>query len=73
MRCTALLYKRLEHLRRHHPHIKTVPFGTSGQSRGFFARFGFEITSVTPDGYAPGLDHYDMTLSREKREHLLSP
>jgi hypothetical protein len=48
-----------------------VQLGTSQHSKEFFARFGFQTTRVTPDGYAPGLDRYDMTLSRERLERLL--
>jgi len=64
---------RLEHLRTHHPQIKAVQLDTSQHSEGFLARFGFQTTRVTPDGYGPGLDRCDMTLPREKLERLLSP
>jgi predicted GNAT family N-acyltransferase len=69
---TLLLRGRLEHLRTHHPQLKAVQLDTSGHSREFFARFGFQTTRVTPDGYGPGLDRYDMTLSKERLERLLS-
>lgn len=59
---TFLLVERLEHLRRSYPHVSTVQLDTSQHSRGFFARFGFVPTRVTPDAYAPGLDRYDMAL-----------
>ncbi len=67
-----LLKKRLEHLRRHYPEITAVNLDTSQHSRGFFARFGFEVTQITADSYAPGLDRYDMTLSRERLAKLVS-
>lgn len=59
---TFLLVARLEHLRRTYPHINTVRLDTSQHSQGFFARFGFVITQVTPNAYAPGLDRFDMVL-----------
>ena len=70
---TLLLRGRLEHLRAHHPQIKTVQLDTSQHSKDFFARFGFAVTGVTPDGYGPDLDRYDMTLSGEEPARLLSP
>ena len=33
---------------------------TSQHTRGFYERFGFEVTKVTPDGFGAGLDRYDM-------------
>lgn len=57
-----LLRGRLEHLRRTYPHVNTVRLDTSGHSQGFFARFGFVTTRVTPDAYAPGLDRFEMVL-----------
>jgi predicted GNAT family N-acyltransferase len=59
---TFLLVARLEHLRRSYPHVSTVQLDTSQHSRGFFARFGFVTTRVTPNAYAPGLDRVDMVL-----------
>lgn len=70
---TLLLRERLEHLRTHYPQVKAVQLDTSQHSEGFFARFGFRTTRVTPDGYGPGLDRCDMTLSRESLERLLNP
>jgi predicted GNAT family N-acyltransferase len=57
-----LLRGRLEHLRRTYTHVNTVRLDTSGHSQGFFARFGFVTTRVTPDAYAPGLDRFEMVL-----------
>lgn len=69
---TFLLVERLRHLYTHHPHVEAVKLDTSQHSKEFFARFGFQTTRVTPDGYGPGLDRYDMTLPEEKLERLLS-
>jgi GNAT superfamily N-acetyltransferase len=44
------------------PRARGVRLDTSQHSRPFFERFGFRVTGHTPDGYAPGLDRYDMTL-----------
>ena len=41
-----------------------IEFMAVGAARYDFARFGFETVKVTPDAYAPGLDRYDMRLSR---------
>jgi ribosomal protein S18 acetylase RimI-like enzyme len=52
------------------PRAHAVRLDTSQHSRGFFERFGFEVVAHTPDGYAPGLDRYEMrlTLSPSDRE-----
>lgn len=57
---SLLLRHRLAHLA--DTHLEAVVLDTSQHSRGFFARFGFEVVKVTPDAYAPGLDRYDMKL-----------
>jgi predicted GNAT family N-acyltransferase len=62
---SLLLQGRLEHLYRHYPEVQVVRLDTSQHSQGFFARFGFVTTNVTPGAYAPGLDRFDMTLTRE--------
>ncbi len=59
---TLLLRGRLEHLVRAYPEVREVRLDTSQHSQGFFSRFGFATTRVTPGGYAPGLDRYDMSL-----------
>ncbi|GAA4020458.1 GNAT family N-acetyltransferase [Allokutzneria multivorans] len=40
----------------------TVLLATSQHSAGFFERFGFVTENVVPDGFAPGIDQYDMRL-----------
>jgi len=44
------------------PGIRRVILNTSQHTQGFYARFGFETMKVTPDGYAPGIDRWDMVL-----------
>jgi ribosomal protein S18 acetylase RimI-like enzyme len=44
------------------PGIARVILNTSQHTQGFYARFGFEAEKVTPDGYAPGIDRWDMVL-----------
>lgn len=61
-----LLRKRLAYLAENDPQLEAVLLGTSQHGQGFFARFGFEATKVTPNAYAPGLDRVDMWLSRAK-------
>ena len=60
-----LLRQRLAYLAETYPRLEAVLLDTSQHSQGFFARFGFETLKVTPDAYAPGLDRYDMELSRD--------
>jgi ribosomal protein S18 acetylase RimI-like enzyme len=42
--------------------IHRVILNTSQHTQGFYARFGFETEKVTPDGFAPGIDRWDMVL-----------
>jgi ribosomal protein S18 acetylase RimI-like enzyme len=44
------------------PGVRQVRLDTSQQTQGFYARFGFVVERVVPDGYAPGLDRVDMLL-----------
>jgi GNAT superfamily N-acetyltransferase len=57
----ALLLGRLDWIRMQ-PNAKAVHLDTTPFSRGFFERFGFVVTSVTPNGYGEGYDRVDMTL-----------
>lgn len=56
-----LLLARLQHLSQEHPGI-TVRLDTSQYTCGFFEKAGFVITSITENGYAPGLHRYEMEL-----------
>jgi predicted N-acetyltransferase YhbS len=58
---SRLLGERLDRIAAD-PRARRVRLDTSQHSRPFFERFGFEVTGHTPDGYAPGLDRYDMAL-----------
>lgn len=44
------------------PGIDTVALNTSQHTQGFYARFGFAVEKITPDGFGPGLDRWDMIL-----------
>lgn len=52
---------RLERLRQI-PGLKTVAIQTSQHTAAFYARYGFEVREIIPDGFGPGLDNYKMTL-----------
>lgn len=58
---TSLTLARLE-LARAIPDIAELIMDTSQHTHGFYEKFGFTVTKVTPDGFAPGLDRWDMTL-----------
>lgn len=53
---------RIEHLRQQ-PGVKRIVLNTSQHTTGFYERFGFKITKVSPDGYGPGLDCCDMEVA----------
>ena len=44
------------------PGVRQVRLDTSQHTKGFYARFGFVVEQVVPDGYGPGLDRVDMLL-----------
>jgi predicted GNAT family N-acyltransferase len=44
------------------PGIDAVVIETSQHTQGFYARLGFAVRQVTPDGFGPGLDRWDMLL-----------
>lgn len=41
---------------------QSVVLNTSQHTYGFFAKVGFVVGTITKDGFAPGLDDYEMTL-----------
>lgn len=45
------------------PDIAEVGLATSQHILGFYEGFGFTVSNITPDGFGPGLDRCDMTLS----------
>lgn len=46
------------------PATKRMELNTSQHTVGFYERMGFHTVRVTPDGFAPGLDRYDMVMQR---------
>lgn len=50
-------------LAREMPGITELALSTSQHTHGFYEGFGFTTTSITPDGFGPGLDRWDMALS----------
>jgi ribosomal protein S18 acetylase RimI-like enzyme len=46
------------------PAIQVVVINTSQLSAGFYEKFGFEVSSKIPDGFAPGIDKWEMRLTR---------
>ncbi|MGE7414149.1 GNAT family N-acetyltransferase [Methylobacterium tarhaniae] len=52
------------------PGVTQVRLDTSQLTQGFYARFGFRPVSVTPDGYGPGLDRWDMVLRLDEDNPL---
>ncbi|MEM7525042.1 MAG: GNAT family N-acetyltransferase [Pseudomonadota bacterium] len=58
---TRLTEARLA-LARAAPDVDEVTLATSQHTQGFYARFGFTVSDVAADGFAPGLDRWDMVL-----------
>jgi ribosomal protein S18 acetylase RimI-like enzyme len=42
--------------------VREISLNTSQHTVGFYEKLGFEVVEVLADGYAPGLDRYDMRL-----------
>lgn len=60
-----MLYEfRLNDIRTSFPDAN-VALDTSQHTYTFFERLGFKVEKITPDGYAPGLDKYDMVLQND--------
>lgn len=55
----ALLQHRLQLAATRYPSYM-VALDTSQHTYPFFEKLGFQIMKITPDGYGPGLDRYDM-------------
>ncbi|KAB8061090.1 GNAT family N-acetyltransferase [Janthinobacterium violaceinigrum] len=58
----ALTQARLDAIRAL-PQVVSVRMTTSQHTQGFYAAFGFETVKVTPDGFGPGIDQWDMLLT----------
>lgn len=52
---------RLE-MTRETPGIDRLRLGTSQHTWGLYEKLGFTVTTITKNGFAPGLDRVDMTL-----------
>lgn len=61
---THLVEARLT-LARSVPDIDELVLATSQHTYGFYERFGFVVSKITPDGFGSGLDRWDMTLRFE--------
>jgi len=59
---TRLVHARLDQAREN-ANVKVVKLDTSQKTVGFYERFGFVTDKINKDGYGPGLDRYDMTLT----------
>ena len=57
----AMIMKRVIHLGRK-SESKTIGLATSQKVAPFYEKYGAQTTSVTKDGYGPGLDRVDMVL-----------
>ena len=44
------------------PGLSEVELSTSQHTRGFYEGFGFSVSKVTPSGFGPGLDRWDMAM-----------
>lgn len=53
----------LDEITKDHPN-HNISLGTSQYTFPFFEQFGFKVTQITPDGYAKGIDKYDMLLKK---------
>lgn len=58
---TLLICERLN-LAQSSAGIAELAMATSQHTRCFYERHGFRIERITPNGFAAGLDRYDMTL-----------
>ncbi|MFN7092003.1 MAG: GNAT family N-acetyltransferase [Allorhizobium sp.] len=58
---TRLTEERLK-LARSSAQIAELVLATSQHTFSFYRRHGFAVVKVTPDGFAPGMDRYDMRL-----------
>jgi len=45
------------------PGVTAMRLDTSQHTEGFYRRFGFTTQAMTKDGFAPGIDRYEMRLA----------
>jgi N-acetylglutamate synthase-like GNAT family acetyltransferase len=62
----ALTTFRINKLRKNYPDYR-IFVATSQHTVGFYENFGFVTGLITKDGFAPGLDKYEMTLSGKNK------
>lgn len=55
-----------------HTEVNSINLDTSQHTFGFFEKLGFATEKITPNGYWPGLDRYDMRLdlNPERRTNI---
>jgi len=58
---TRLTQERLR-LARASATVSRRVLATSQHTAGFYRQHGFTVSKITPVGFGPGLDRYDMTL-----------
>lgn len=61
---TRLLERRLGGFLAEHPEIRRVQMHTSQKVQGFYAKHGFVVASVVPQGFGPELDLVTMVRER---------
>lgn len=61
-----LLQKRLARIKEE-PAVREITLNTTQHTFRFFAREGFVVRKILKDGYAPGLDRYEMALELKDR------
>jgi predicted N-acetyltransferase YhbS len=55
-----LLVERIERIRRELPEARAITIETSQHTAPFFAKHGFAVEKVSPDGFGPGLHIHHM-------------
>ncbi|MFZ6180855.1 GNAT family N-acetyltransferase [Nannocystis pusilla] len=61
---SKLLIHRVETFLAAHPQIRRVQTHTSQKVQEFYAKHGFRVVEVRPNGFGPGLDHVHMIRDR---------
>jgi len=54
-----LLHFRIDHIKTHYPSVE-IQLETSQHTYKFFVKFGFKLIKIEKNGWAKGLDKYDM-------------
>ena len=61
-----LMQERLR-LARASAKVSQLVLATSQHTAGFYRKHGFRVSKITPDGFAAGLDRFDMTFQVDER------